>query len=72
MEAWLGQFVVLFPLWIGIPLIIVLGLTWFIGFYWQKSPKYEWPEDKKKRLAKQKARREALNKVKASLKLKNG
>lgn len=59
MAEWLGQVIVLFPLWLGIPIIIVLGFAWFLTFLWQKSPRYEWPDDKKKRLAREELKRNA-------------
>lgn len=78
MAEWIGHFIANWPIWLVIPIAFLVGIVWlFLNPYTglafgTSSNKYEWPEDKKKRLARQKARRESLNKVKASLKLKKG
>ena len=73
MADWLGRYLGVLPFWLGVVVIICLGLTWF----WMATlkvgrEKYEWPEDKKKRLAKEKVRKDKLRNFKHNLKFKKG
>ena len=78
MVEWIGHFIADWPVWLVVPIAFLVAIAWLFfnsygGLAFSASGhKYEWPEDKKKRLAKQKVRREALNNIKASLKLKRG
>ncbi len=51
---WIGQFIANWPLWAIVIALIIASLGWF--FYYISDVyfpmKHEWPEDKKRRLAK--------------------
>jgi len=65
MVDWLGRYLGLLPFWLGVVVIICLGLTWFwMGTLRLGRQKYEWPEDKKKRLAKEAAKKQSKLKLK--------
>ncbi|MDB5162607.1 MAG: hypothetical protein JWO54_346 [Candidatus Saccharibacteria bacterium] len=57
MAELIGHFIANWPMWIALPVILIASFLWVflyganVSLY--KSPRYEWPEDKKKRLAKQ-------------------
>lgn len=78
MAEWIGHFIANWPVWLVVPTTFLVAIAWLLfnsygGLLFNATAhKYEWPEDKKKRLAKQKVQREALNKVKVSSKLKKG
>lgn len=56
MAEWLGHLMSNFPIWLIIPIGIIIG----IAYYGLGGPrKHEWPEDKKKRLAKIEAKKKA-------------
>ena len=69
MTDWLGHLIANWPLWLVIPALIIAGFLWFFIYAlgWPfaiPGRKYEWPEDKKARLAKQEAKRNAKLKLK--------
>jgi len=57
MTDWIGHLIANWPIWIVIPLLIIGGAIWFAVDAYLLAPngrRHEWPEDKKKRLAKEK------------------
>ena len=76
MESWIGHMIANWPVWVVILLIIIGVITWFFAYGidggWSNTSRYEWPEDKKKRLAKEKARKQKIRDFKKNLKLKKG
>ena len=68
MTDWIGHLIANWPMWIVIPLLIIGAIAYFLLEIYILAPNrrgYEWPEDKKKRLAKEQAK-------KVKLKLKKG
>jgi uncharacterized protein HemY len=61
MTDWLGHLIAGWPIWLVIPILIVVAIVWFLinALEWPygSSRKYEWPEDKKKRLQKQRSKK---------------
>lgn len=55
MADWLGQYIGTLPGWLAFFVIFFVALTWiWMATLGWKRDKYEWPEDKKKRLEKEK------------------
>lgn len=76
MAELIGSFIANWPMWIGVPFIIIVGGVWMYFYIatgtTSKSSRYEWPEEKKIRLANKELKAKKLKKFKANLKLKRG
>lgn len=69
----IGHFISNWPVWAVGVVIVFCAAVWFFAYVidggWPNTARHEWPDDKKKRLAKEAAKREARQ---AKLKLKKG
>lgn len=77
MTDWLGHLIANWPMWLVIITLVVVGVGWFFMNALEWGPfntarRHEWPEDKKKRLAKEKLRKQKIQDFTKNLKLKKG
>jgi|GEM_PF-4035651 len=66
MAEWIGHFIANWPIWLILPVALLAGIL-FYGYNFMFSKpgiRYEWPDDKKKRLAREEARRTSKLKLK--------
>ncbi len=58
MAEWIGRVIADWPIWLIIPIVILVVIGWFMwqtaSSGWIGNKRYEWPEDKKRRLEKAK------------------